>query len=493
MKVLPYNRDIVPQERYYDCGPAATQVVLNSLGINVDESELISRIGTTENGTDYVGLIERYLDQRTPNAKYTSVYIENDPPTNAQRDALWRNVVRSIDSGYGVVMNWVSPPSNRPRAIKGSQQPNYGNNTVYHYVACMGYDDADKSFWIADSGFRPFGYWVSLDNAATLIPPKGYCFADLAPAKPKGEGLTAESLSEAMGNSLTLSRYEQLLPAVKQALLQSDCTTLNRVAMWMAQIGHESGGLRWMEELADGSAYEGRSDLGNTQPGDGARYKGRGPIQITGRTNYAKLSEWAYSKQLVPTVTFFVDEPEKLASDKYGFLGAVWYWTVARPAINGMCDRADLEAVTRAINGGLNGIEDRRSRWSNALSLGFDALNPGAAQGDSDDMAQIPKDQWDRVYAEITKRFPSRSPLRHLNEGDIDTWVGMDLNIDANLHILLVKSLAEIGDPSAIQLLAEIATATDPSRVRDAELASRILAYVEKVNPVALQQFLKKG
>lgn len=495
-KVLRYDSSIVPQERYYDCGPASTQIVLNALGINVSESELIARIGTTERGTDYVGLIERYLDDRTPNAKYTSVYLENDPPTATQKDALWRNVLRSIDSGYGVVMNWVSPPGNRPKAIKGSQQPNYGFNTVYHYVACMGYDDKDRSLWIADSGFRPFEYWVSLDNAASLIPPKGYCFADQVIAKPKVRGLTADTLSAAMGASVSIERYEQLLPAVKDALLQSDCTNINRVAMWMAQIGHESGGLRWMEEIADGSAYEGRKDLGNTNPGDGPRYKGRGPIQITGRSNYKRLSEWAFSKRLVPSATYFVDNPQLLASDRYGFYGAIWYWTVARPNINAMCDAGDVDGVTRAINGGLNGIQDRRSRWNRALELGFDSIDPGAPEGDSYDMAQIPKDQWDKLYSEFTRKLPSRSPLRHLGEGEIDSIVGIDLNSDANLHVLLVKSLAEIGDQGAISLIAEIAGADlkkYPDRRRDSELAQRILAYIEKVNPSALQQFLKKG
>src|SRR5690606_36318146 len=132
-----------------------------------------------------------------------------------------------------------------------------------------------------------------------------------------------------MGNRVSMARYEQLCPAFNAALLQAGCTTVDRVAMFDAQIGHESGGVQWMEELADGRAYEWRQDLGNVFAGDGPRFKGHGPIQITGRHNHTKVSEWAHSKGYVPTPTYFVDNPGELAGDRYGLLGAVCYWTVA--------------------------------------------------------------------------------------------------------------------------------------------------------------------
>lgn len=311
-KVLPYDRNIIRQETGYWCGPASTQLVLNSRGIIVPEADLAREIGTTTSGTNFVGLIERVLDRVTPDAFYTSVDMPNYPPTSAQRDRLWANIVQSINAGYGVVMNWVAPPSNYPRGVKGSQSPAYRGGTIYHYVACMGYDDVERALWIADSGFSPFGYWVSFDQAARLIPPKAYCYADttaVAPPSPAVSTPPVALLSQAMGDRVTLDRYAALLPAVMQALEECQCTTVDRVAMWMAQVGHESGGLLYLEEIADGSAYEGRPDLGNTQPGDGRRFKGRGPIQITGRHNYTKLSAWAHSRGLVPSPTFFVDQP----------------------------------------------------------------------------------------------------------------------------------------------------------------------------------------
>lgn len=374
-RVLPYNRDLVPQETGFWCGPASAQTVLQSRGIVVAEQTLAAEIGTTINGTDFVGLIERVLDRRVPDARYTSVDVPNYPD-EAGREQLWRHIVRSIDAGWGVVMNFVAPPGGYPRGVKGSASPSYGGGVVYHYVACMGYDDVEHALWIADSGFRPFGYWVSLTQVAQLLVPKAYAYADTGPAAPAPTPATPDAaavLEQAMGYAVPATRYRALLPAVADALTQSECTTIDRIAMWCAQIGHESGGLRWMEEIADGSDYEGRRDLGNIQPGDGRRYKGRGPIQVTGRANYAALSAWAYGHGLVPTPTFFVDEPLQLATDRYAFLGAVWYWTVARP-MNSYADHADLRGATFAINGGYNGLADRLARFDRCRALGAGLL-----------------------------------------------------------------------------------------------------------------------
>lgn len=112
-----------------------------------------------------------------------------------------------------------------------------------------------------------------------------------------------------------------------------------------------------------------------------------------------------------------------------------------------------------------------------------------------DSMASVPQDQWDRVYQELTKRHLSRSPLRHLGEGPVDTWAGMDLNIDANLHVLTVRSLAEIGDFRALELLAEVAKADlrqYPDRAKDAALAKAILADIEATRPQIIQKYLQQ-
>jgi predicted chitinase len=169
-------------------------------------------------------------------------------------------------------------------------------------------------------------------------------------------------------------KRKQWMDELNRALIRSHCTTPHRVAMWLAQIGAESGSFRYTEELADGSEYNWRSDLGNTQPGDGPRFKGRTYIQITGRHNYGALSAWAHAHGYVPTKTYFIDHPQKLADLEYIFLGPVWYWTVARH-MNTYADNMDINGATLAVNGGYNNLSGRTIRWRHALEFG-DLLIP---------------------------------------------------------------------------------------------------------------------
>jgi hypothetical protein len=196
-KRLDYDRKIVPQETGWWCGPAATQIVLNARGIKLKESWIAEQIeqietpgrGDDRDGTDYVGYIENFLDRQVPEAKYTSVFMPNDPPTKTQVERLFADVKRSIDAGWGVVANIVAPPNNLPAATKGSAPPPYMKwLTTYHYVAIMGYDDDPKNraVWIADSAaFGGItGFWCPLEgrgSISTLIPPKGYAFSQASP------------------------------------------------------------------------------------------------------------------------------------------------------------------------------------------------------------------------------------------------------------------------------------------------------------------------
>lgn len=178
--------------------------------------------------------------------------------------------------------------------------------------------------------------------------------------------MDSATLALAMGGT---ANYDALLTPMVNAMRMAEINNPLRAAMWCAQIGHESVGLRYMEEIADGSAYNGRADLGNIHPGDGPRFKGRGPIQLTGRHNYGAFSRWCHSKGWVNSPTYFVDNPAKVGEPHWGFLAAAYYWTVSRPQLNAMADRGDLEGCTRAINGGTNGIADRRSRYERCLRI----------------------------------------------------------------------------------------------------------------------------
>jgi putative chitinase len=125
--------------------------------------------------------------------------------------------------------------------------------------------------------------------------------------------------------------------------------TPDRQAHFIAQCAHESDGFRTTVEYADGSAYEGRKDLGNTSKGDGRKYKGRGLIQLTGRANYTAAAK-ALSQP-------FVQRPERVAEFPCAAEVSGWFW--ATHDLNRHADRDDVEAVTRAINGGLNGLDSR--------------------------------------------------------------------------------------------------------------------------------------
>lgn len=212
--------------------------------------------------------------------------------------------------------------------------------------------------------------------------------------------MTPEVLAAVMGNTLSLERYTQLAPAMTKALTQASCTTVERAAMFCAQLGTESGGLRWVEELASGDAYEGRRDLGNIYPGDGRKYKGHGFIQVTGRHNHEALSKWAFSQGLTSSPTVFVDNPSLLTQDEWAFTSAVWYWTVARPQINALCDKGDIEGVTRAINGGLNGFDDRKARYHKALGFGgrlLEATTPQTNQVEEEPVETVLEYSRDQV------------------------------------------------------------------------------------------------
>jgi predicted chitinase len=133
-------------------------------------------------------------------------------------------------------------------------------------------------------------------------------------------------------------------------------------AHFLAQIGHESGELRFRAEIASGEAYEGRSDLGNTQPGDGRRFKGRGLIQLTGRANYREYG-LAISREAE-----LLANPELLATDPDLCVDvAGWFW--AKRNLNTLADADDLTGITKRINGGLNGLEDRRRLLKRAKTL----------------------------------------------------------------------------------------------------------------------------
>lgn len=150
----------------------------------------------------------------------------------------------------------------------------------------------------------------------------------------------------------------------------ADLSTDKRLEHFLAQTMHETGGLTWLEELWGPTPaqerYEGREDLGNSEPGDGKRFKGRGLLHLTGRYNYRR-----YAADVGAPIV--MEQPELLAQPPHAALSAAWFWD--RRGINTFADRDDLEAVTRAVNGGLTHLEHRRA-WLERARLALATAQP---------------------------------------------------------------------------------------------------------------------
>lgn len=140
----------------------------------------------------------------------------------------------------------------------------------------------------------------------------------------------------------------------------------HQLAHVLAQVMHESGGLQFDREIWGPTAaqkrYEGRQDLGNTQKGDGSKFRGYGPIQVTGRANTTSFRDWCRKRGLNPPD--FVAKPDLIATSPWAGWSVVWYWETR--GLNKYADINDIEMITRRVNGGLNGYEDRLSYYDRA-------------------------------------------------------------------------------------------------------------------------------
>lgn len=127
-----------------------------------------------------------------------------------------------------------------------------------------------------------------------------------------------------------------------------------RIQHFISQGAHETCNFQFLKELASGKAYEGRKDLGNIQPGDGVKFKGRGIFQTTGRINYKLVSEHIFGDDRL------LDHPELLEQPVNAVISACYYWQSHN--INSVADKDNILLVTKKINGGTNGLSDRTSK-----------------------------------------------------------------------------------------------------------------------------------
>ena len=161
----------------------------------------------------------------------------------------------------------------------------------------------------------------------------------------------------------TLARAEWFAPWLDEAMQEHAINTPARITAFLAQIGHESGRLRYTREIWGPTPaqlrYEARADLGNTAPGDGKRYLGRGLIQLTGRANYGQMSAWLGED--------FLAFPQLLETPKWASRSAAKFWESR--GLNELADREQFSLITRRINGGQNGQADRLALHQRAQTL----------------------------------------------------------------------------------------------------------------------------
>jgi putative chitinase len=173
--------------------------------------------------------------------------------------------------------------------------------------------------------------------------------------------MTPNQLARATG--ARIDRASEWCAPIEAAMAEFEINTPGRQAAFLAQIGHESGGLRYSTEIWGPTPaqvrYEGRKDLGNTEPGDGYKFKGRGLIQTTGRANYA-----ATGKALG---VYLLSDPTLLALPDLAARSAGWYWRAH--GLNELADVGDFKHITLRINGGTNGMDDRLARFKVAQEV----------------------------------------------------------------------------------------------------------------------------
>ncbi|WP_027328255.1 hypothetical protein [Marinimicrobium agarilyticum] len=197
---------------------------------------------------------------------------------------------------------------------------------------------------------------VRMGSPDSRVDPGGATIRHIRTSVPKGFNLNVLRAIMALSATRTVDPY---YPLFSSLMGQYSINTPLRIAHFLAQVGHESLSLTYTEEIASGQAYEGRTDLGNTEKGDGVRFKGRGLIQLTGRSNYAEYGQHSCLNLMKKGNETMISRFPKYAVDV-----SLWFWNSRN--LNRYADNDDLRAVTRRVNGGYNGLDDRRKYLNRA-------------------------------------------------------------------------------------------------------------------------------
>lgn len=374
-------------------------------------------------------------------------------------------------SGTAMDLNWNSHPFRILNAGFTSQQINTIRDLLdfYEDTVFWGNDwNTPKDAMHFQVGYNTYGNQRTADFIARKIRADGYSTFRRGNAQAPEPSDAVDVLARATG--LSGFRAAELLPAIQDGLRLSGCANANRIAMWLAQIGHESGSFQYTEEIAKNGRY--------------APYIGRTWIQITWDYNYRAFGRWAKSQGLVDDGEFFIKNPKALADLKWAGIGPAWYWTVARPQLNDLSDARDLNSVTLQINGGYNGLSDRQARYNRALTLGDQLLTLAASSTTTDPVLEL-------LMSDL--RASSLSIYATPGEPDIPV-VELIRAIDAHgSHEEYVERQARLGDRDALSRVARTAAGKGKygSAAFAVNQARAVLADIEKTNPQLLTNYLK--
>lgn len=406
-----------------------------------------------------------------------NAYVE---PLRDADSACWTptNSVASSNhlSGTGMDLNWNGPDGERFRlgitkeqAFPGPKAKAFDDLLAWYegILFCGGYWSIRDWMHVQLSGNTYGSQHASKVNdfIARKIRADGFSTYKRgfgAPKPPVG-GNTADILARATG--LSHARATEILPTMVEGLKLAQCNTVPRIAQFIAHTGHESDGYKATEEYAKNGRY--------------APYIGRTWLMITWDYHYRDFSEWAHTRGLVPTPDYFVRDYRALADLRWAGIGGAWYWTEQRP-MNALVDAGDaatwkagdrtyrgFEAVTAAINGGLNGLADRRDRCRRAMNLGDQLLALVATPEPADPLEELlmsELESWSIYATPGEPKIPAEKMLQA---------------IDAANHRELVENAARLGDVDALARIAR--TAKGLGKYTDAAIREHAIAVLAEI------------
>ena len=259
---------------------------------------------------------------------------------------------------------------------------------------------------------------------------------------------------------ITKQMLKQISPNAKDEIIDPLVEYLNihapkyemgtylRICHFLAQAAHESAGFRTLEEYASGSAYEGRKDLGNTKKGDGVRYKGRGIFQLTGRANYRDMGKkLGYDLE---------NNPQLAQTPEISVLTALEYWKSRK--LSPLADKDDVTNITKKINGGLNGFEDRKNYLAKAKRIipsdfAFESKPEIAIQ-----INMVNKETNESINVVVAKRGDKSPYVKDLQE--LLNKKGAKLDADGNFGPKTETAVRDFQSKNGLEVTGQIDTNT---------------------------------